>query len=329
MMRGLTMPDANYDLAGKRVYVSGHRGMVGAALIQRLSSEGCKILTADRRSVDLRRQKQTEDWFAEARPQLVFVSAAKVGGILANNDLPADFIYDNLLIEANIMEAARRTGVEKLVFLGTSCIYPKYAPQPIPEEALLTGPLEPTNQWYAIAKIAGIKLAQAYRIQYGCRFISVQPTDLYGPGDNFDLESSHAVPALLRKAHEAKLSGAREMTVWGSGRPLREYMYVDDLADALVFLARRYDSNDFINVGSGEEFSIRDMAATIAEVVGFRGKLTFDASRPDGAPRKTVDLKRLRMLGWNHTTPLRKGLEATYAWFRDAEDIRGVLKKTA
>jgi GDP-L-fucose synthase len=296
--------------------------MVGAALVRRLAREDCEVVTVNRGEVDLRRQSETEDWLAETGPDFVFLAAAKVGGIIANQAFPAEFIYDNLMIEANLIEAARRVGVEKLLFLGTSCIYPRLAPQPTPEEALLTGPLEPTNQWYAVAKIAGIKLVQAYRTQYGCRYISVQPTDLYGPGDNFDLETSHSVPALMRKAHEAKLSELDEMTVWGSGSPLREYMHVDDLADALVFLAREYESGDIINIGTGEEVTIRELATAIADVVGFRGSFRFDQSKPDGAPRKTVDLTRLNRLGWRHSLPLNAGLQQTYSWFTAAEQIR-------
>lgn len=318
------MSTAAYDLAGKRVFVAGHRGMVGAALVRRLAQERCETLTVDRRVVDLRRQKEVEDWFVDARPHFVFMAAAKVGGIVVNQALPAEFIYDNLIIEANVIEAARRANVEKLLFLGTSCIYPRLAPQPTPEEALLTGPLEPTNQWYAVAKIAGIKLVQAYRIQHGCRYISAQPTDLYGPGDNFDLETSHSIPALMRKAHEAKISGLDDMTVWGSGSPLREFMHVDDLADALVFLAREYESGDIINVGTGEEVSVSELAAAIADVVGFRGGFRFDRSKPDGAPRKTVDLGRLNALGWRHSLPLREGLQQTYSWYTAAQQVRGV-----
>jgi GDP-L-fucose synthase len=275
-----------YNLRGKRVWVAGHRGMVGSALVRRLDEEHCNILTVTRDRVDMRRQDQVENWMVAEKPQVVFLAAAKVGGIQANNTMPAEFLYENLMIETNIIHAAWKVSVEKLVFLGSTCIYPKMAPQPIAEESLLTGPLEPTNEWYAIAKIAGIKLCQAYRRQYGCDFIAAQPTNLYGPGDNYDLTSSHVLPALLRKAHEAKLNGAKSLTVWGSGTPLREFMHVDDLADAVVFLAKNYSGEGHINVGSGEEISIRQLAELICREVGFKGELVFDASKPDGTPRK-------------------------------------------
>lgn len=304
-----------FDLAGKRVAVVGARGMVGSALVRRLSSEPCDLLTLGREDLDLRRQEPVETWFERRRPHLVFLAAAKVGGIAANSAYPAEFLYDNLMIEANVIEAARKASVEKLVFLGSSCIYPRLAPQPMPEEALLTGPLEPTNQYYAVAKIAGIKLCQAYRRQYGCDFISAQPTNLYGPGDNFDLESGHVVPALLRKAHEARREGAERLVIWGSGTPKREFLHVDDLADALVHLAMHYSGELPINVGSGEEVTIAELAALIAEVVGFTGRLEFDETRPDGTPRKLVDTARLRGLGWTPATSLEAGLSATYRWF--------------
>jgi GDP-L-fucose synthase len=304
-----------FELRGKRVYVAGHRGMVGSALVRRLARESCEIITVNRALGDLRRQQATEEFFKEARPEIVFLAAAKVGGIHANNVYPVEFLYDNLMIETNVMEAASRSGVEKLVFLGSSCIYPKLAPQPISEDALLTGPLEPTNEAYAIAKIAGIKLAQAYRKQYGSDFISAQPTNLYGPEDNFDLENSHVLAALMRKAHEAKRGGADEMVVWGSGKPLREFMHVDDLADARVFLARNWSSDDIVNVGSGDELSIAELASLVCEVVGYRGKLRFDASKPDGTPRKRLDCSRLNALGWRRSIALRDGIEATYRWF--------------
>lgn len=304
-----------FDLTGKKVFVAGHRGMVGSALVRRLAKEGCIIVTAPRRELDLRRQADTERWFASVRPDVVFLAAAKVGGILANRDHPAEFLYDNLMIEANVIEAARSANVEKLVFLGSSCIYPRLAAQPMREEELLTGPLEPTNEAYAIAKIAGIKLAQAYRAQFGCHFISAQPTNLYGPEDNFDLASSHVLPALMRKAHEAKEANARSLEIWGSGAPLREFLHVDDLADALVFLARRYDQPGIINVGSGDEVSIRDLATLIAKVVGFQGELRFDASKPDGTPRKLLDLTRLKQIGWQRRTDLEHGVRETYQWY--------------
>jgi GDP-L-fucose synthase len=304
-----------FDLSGKRVWVAGHRGLVGSALAKRLARENVELLTVGRDRIDLRRQQDVEEWLAKERPAVVFMCAAKVGGIQANTSRPADFIYDNLMIEANIIHAAFLSGVEKLVLLGSTCIYPKLAPQPIPETALLTGPLEPTNEWYAVAKIAGIKLAQAYRRQHGCDFISAQPTNLYGPGDNFDLNTSHVLPALIRKAHEAKREDAAAMSVWGSGTPLREFLHVDDLADALVFLARNYSDESPVNVGSGVEISIRDLAQTVQHVVGFQGRLVFDASKPDGTPRKLADISKLDALGWHHSISLEKGLASTYDWF--------------
>ena len=309
------MSDPVFSLHGKSVWVAGHRGMVGSALVRRLQSEACSVLTAGREDTDLTRQEEVEGWMNANRPQVVFLAAAKVGGIQANNSYPAQFLYENLMIEANIIHAAFRADVEKLVFLGSTCIYPKLAPQPIPEEALLTGPLEPTNEWYAIAKIAGIKLCQAYRKQYGCDFIAAQPTNLYGPGDNYDLETSHVLPALLRKAHEAKASGAKALTVWGSGNPLREFLHVDDLADAVVFLAKHYSGDGHVNVGSGEEVSIRELAEAICKVVGFDGALEFDASKPDGTPRKLSDVSKLKSLGWNIAQGLEDGLQDTYARF--------------
>ena len=313
-----------YELKGKRVYVAGHGGMVGSALVRRLKREDCTILTVDRADLDLRRQRETADWFDRTRPDCVLMAAAKVGGILANRDRPAEFLFDNLMIEANVIEAARRYNVEKLLFLGSSCIYPKHAPQPIREEALLTGPLEPTNEAYAIAKIAGIMLARSYRQQYGCNFISAQPPNLYGPGDNFDLQNSHVVPALIRKAHAAKLANAPAMEVWGTGTPLREFLHVDDLADALVFLAKSYDGAEPINVGSGEEVSIRTLAEMILATVGFSGELRFDATKPDGTPRKLVDSSRLTALGWRPSIPLKDGLRSAYAWF-----LTGVASRSA
>ena len=315
----------SYDLAGKRVWVAGHRGLVGKALVRRLATEECQILTVDRNGVDLRRQHSVDKWMAAARPQLIFVAAAKVGGILANSRYPADFLYDNLMIEANIIEASRRNGVEKLVFLGSSCIYPKMAAQPITEDALLTGPLEPTNEWYAVAKIAGIKLAQAYRIQHGCDFISAQPTNLYGPDDNFDLETSHVLPALMRKAHEAKVAGASSMTVWGSGTPLREFLHTQDLADALVFLATHYSGEEIVNVGSGEEVSIRALAGVIQAAVGFDGEIIFDASKPDGTPRKMLNSGKLAGLGWRPRIGLEDGVSQVYDWYLRQQSSAGVI----
>jgi GDP-L-fucose synthase len=309
------MTDAPYPLGGRRVWVAGHRGMVGAALVRRLAREDCEILTVDRAEVDLRRQSEVEGWLAETRPQAAVVAAATVGGILANDSRPAEFIYDNLAIEANVIHAAWRCGVEKLLFLGSSCIYPRDAAQPMTEEALLTGPLEATNQWYAVAKIAGLKLCQAYRRQYGCDFITAMPANLYGPGDNFDLASSHVVPALMRKAHEARIAGDDSLAVWGSGRPRREFLYVEDLADALVFLLQAYSGEAHVNVGAGKDIVISELAALIAEVVGFAGGLAFDPGKPDGAPRKLLDVSRLGELGWSPTTGLRDGLAQTYRWY--------------
>jgi len=308
---------AEFSLRGRRVWVAGHRGMVGSALVCRLASEDCEVLTVDRNIVDLRRQMDVENWFEKTRPDAVFMAAARVGGILANDSQPANFIYDNLVIETNVVHAAYRTGVNKLLFLGSSCIYPKLAPQPIPEEALLTGPLEPTNQWYAVAKIAGIKLCQAYRRQYGCDFIAAMPTNLYGPHDNFDLKSSHVAAALLAKTHAAKLAGST-VEIWGSGTPRREFLYVDDLADAIVFLMTTYSADEPINIGSGSDLSIKALAELIADTVGFRGDYTFDATKPDGAPRKLLNVDRLRALGWTAKTDLREGLRQTYEWYRNA-----------
>jgi len=311
-------------LEGKRVFVAGHAGMVGAALVRRLVREGCDILTVPRSSLDLRRQAETEAWFAKARPHAVFLAAARVGGIVANRDHPGEFIYDNLAIGANVMHAAHRTGVDKLLFLGSSCIYPRLTAQPIAESALLSGPLEPTNAPYAVAKIAGITMAQAYRAQYGCDFICAQPTNLYGPGDNFDLESSHVLPALIRKAHEARLAGETSMVIWGSGTPLREFMHVDDLADALVFIMRHYSDPTPINVGTGEELSIADLARLVCEIVGFEGELSFDRDMPDGTPRKLLDVGRLAGLGWRHAIDLRSGIAAAYGWYlADCDRARG------
>jgi GDP-L-fucose synthase len=304
-----------YDLQGKRVWVAGHRGMVGSALVRRLATEKCEILTASRDQMDMLRQEEVEVWMAKEKPQVVFLAAAKVGGIHANNTRPAEFLYENLMIEANIIHAAWKNGVEKLVFLGSTCIYPKMAPQPIAEESLMTGPLEPTNEWYAIAKIAGIKLCQAYRRQYGCDFIAAQPTNLYGPGDNYDLATSHVLPALMRKAYEAQLQNADVMTVWGSGKPLREFLHVDDLADAVVFLAKHHSGEEHINVGSGEEVSIRQLADLICKTVGFKGQLQFDSTKPDGTPRKLADVTKLKAMGWNRARKIHVGLQETYEEF--------------
>ena len=305
-----------YDLRNKRVWVAGHAGMVGGAVVRRLGREPvADIVTATRASLDLRRQAAVEEWLEKVRPDAVVLAAAKVGGIFANDRYPADFLYDNLMIEANIIHGAAQVGIEKLLFLGSSCIYPKLASQPIVEDALLTGPLEPTNEWYAIAKVAGIKLCQAYRNQYGCDFISAMPTNLYGPGDNYDLETSHVIPALLRKAHEAKQAGTREMIVWGTGTPLREFMHVDDVADAIVFLLTQYSQRDHINVGTGDEVTIKELAQTVCEVVGYTGALTFDTDKPDGTPRKLMDSSRLAALGWRPKVTLRAGLADAYRAF--------------
>jgi len=303
-----------YELKGKRVWVAGHRGMVGAALVRRLATEGCELLVAGRETLDLERQEAVERWMAETRPQAVIVAAAKVGGILANDSQPAQFLYDNLMIEANIIRVAVDLGVEKLLLLGSSCVYPKLAPQPIREDALLTGPLEPTNEWYAIAKIAGIKLAQAYRRQYGRDFISAMPTNLYGPGDNYDLATSHVLPALIRKAHAAKVR-EEALVVWGTGRPRREFLHVDDCADALVRVLQAYSHAEPINIGSGEDLTIAELARLIADVVGFSGEIVWDASRPDGTPRKLLDGEKLRALGWRPRIGLREGIAEAYRAF--------------
>jgi GDP-L-fucose synthase len=315
MSEGRGVP-VTYPIAGKRIWVAGHRGMVGSALVRRLSREDCELLTATRQECDLGRQDQVEHWMGRVRPQAVIVAAAKVGGILANDSYPAEFLYDNLMIEANVIHTARRVGVEKLLFLGSSCIYPKLAPQPMSEDSLLTGALEPTNQWYAIAKIAGIKLCQAYRRQYGCDFISAMPTNLYGPGDNFDLLSSHVVPALIAKMHAAKAKGASEVEIWGSGRPRREFLHVDDLADACVHLLQVYSDEMHVNVGCGEDLTIAELADKIRAAVGFEGRLHYDTERPDGTPRKLLDTSRLTALGWRPKIALEEGLAGAYRWYR-------------
>ena len=306
---------AAYSLQGKRVWVAGHRGMVGSAIVRRLATEGCEVLTVGRAEVDLKDQAAVRGWVSKARPDAVFVAAAKVGGILANNSYPADFLYDNLMIEANVIEASFRAGVEKLCFLGSSCIYPKFAAQPIVESALLTGELEPTNDAYAIAKIAGIKLCQAYRKQHGADYISAMPTNLYGPGDNFDLNSSHVMPALIRKAHEAKVSGAKSITVWGTGKPLREFLHVDDCADACVHLMQVYSDAEHVNVGSGEDLSILELTKLVCEVVGFEGEIVHDLTKPDGTPRKLMSAEKIRGLGWKPRIGLRDGITDAYQAF--------------
>lgn len=316
------MPDVTFSLSGKRVFVAGHLGMVGGALVRRLEQEDCEVLTIARSDLNLIRQAEVEAWFAQARPDAVFLAAARVGGILANDTYPADFLYDNLMIEANVIKAAHAVGVSKLMFLGSSCIYPKLAPQPIPEDALLTGPLEPTNEWYAVAKIAGIKLCQAYRQQHGADFISAMPTNLYGTGDNYDPETSHVLPALVRKVVEARNTGVREIKLWGSGTPLREFLHADDLADALVFLMKSYSDAAHINVGSGQEISIRDLADRIAKVAEYDGKIALDPTKPDGTPRKLMDSTMLTSMGWRPQIDLKQGLARTVAEFEDLKGTR-------
>lgn len=302
------------SLQNKRIFVAGHGGLVGGAVVRRLRREDCNILTVPRAQLDLRRQAAVEDWFAREKPDMVVLAAARVGGIGANVASPADFIYDNMMIEANVIHAAHRAGVEKLLFLGSSCIYPRAAAQPITEEALLSGPLEPTNEAYAVAKIAGIKLCQSYRRQHGCDFIAAMPCNLYGPGDRYDAQGSHVIPALMLKMHGAR----KAVTLWGTGAPLREFMYVDDLADALVFLLQNYSGEEIVNIGSGQEVSIRQLSALVAEVVRFEGDIVFDSSHPDGTPRKVMDCTRLRALGWApELTGLRDGLRLAYADFME------------
>jgi GDP-L-fucose synthase len=301
-----------------KIYVAGHSGLVGSALVRLLQARGfTNLITRSRAEVDLREKQAVRDFFAEEGPEVVVLAAAKVGGIKANMDAPVEFLIENLQIQNNVIRAAQEAGTRKLLFLGSSCIYPKFAPQPIPESALLSGPLEPTNEPYAIAKIAGIKLCQAFAREYGANFISVMPTNLYGPGDNFDLETSHALAALLRKAHEAKMSGAGEMIVWGTGEPRREFLHVDDLAAAVLFLLERYDSPEIINVGCGEDISIRELAELICDVVGFRGELKWDRSKPNGTPRKLLDVSKIKKLGWQPTISLRDGVAQLYEWFLD------------
>ena len=307
---------ATFSLTGKRVWVAGHRGMVGSAIARRLASESCEVLTATHAELDLTRQADVEAWMAAKKPQAIFVAAAVVGGILANDTRPVDFLTGNLAIQNNIFSTAHKIDVEKLMFLGSSCIYPRLAAQPMPENSLLTGPLEPTNQWYAIAKISGIMQCQAYRRQYGRDFISAMPTNLYGPGDNFDLMSSHVLPALMVKAHKAKLAGDKSMTLWGSGQPRREFLYVDDLADACVFLMKSYSAEEHVNVGYGSDLTIRELAEAVAEVVGFTGTLAYDASKPDGMPKKLLDSTKLNAMGWRPATDLKQGISKAYAWYR-------------
>ena len=308
------MPD-RFSLEGKKIHVAGHRGMVGSAVVRRLAAEPCEVVTAGRETLDLLRQDEVEQFFAHERPDAVVMAAAKVGGILANDTYPADFLYQNLIIEANIIEAAHRAGVQRMLFLGSSCIYPKFAEQPIREEALLTGILEPTNEAYAIAKIAGIKLAEAYRRQFGRDYISAMPTNLYGTGDNFDLSTSHVVPAIIRKVHEAKVRGDAAITIWGTGTPRREFLHADDCADALVFLLKNYSEDIHITVGSGTDVTILELTELICQVAGFKGAVEHDLSKPDGTPRKLMSADRLRGLGWSPSISLEDGLASTYAWF--------------
>ncbi|EIG61198.1 GDP-L-fucose synthase [Bradyrhizobium sp. WSM1253] len=309
------MANAPFELKGRSVYVAGHRGMVGSALVRRLGREDVNLVTVDRRDVDLCNQDAVFDWFAKTRPEVIFVAAAKVGGIVANDTLRAEFIYDNIAIAANVIHAAYLNGAEKLMFLGSSCIYPKLAPQPLREDTVLSGPLEPTNEPYAIAKIAGIKMVEAYRRQFGSDFISVMPTNLYGPGDNYHPEQSHVVAALIRRFHEAKVAGAKSVAVWGTGTPRREFLYVDDMADACVCLMKTYSSAELINIGTGEDITIAEFARVVAEIVGYSGEIAFDSSRPDGTPRKLLDVSRLAKLGWRARTRLTDGMRQTYQDF--------------
>jgi GDP-L-fucose synthase len=307
-----------------RIYVAGHRGLVGSAMVRSLKSQGYEnLILRSHKVLDLTEQTAVRSFFEEARPQAVIMAAARVGGIQANNSHPAEFLRDNLLIQDNVIDAAYRSGVEKFVFLGSSCIYPKMAPQPIKEDYLLTGPLEPTNEWYAIAKIAGIKMCQAYRREYGFNAIALMPTNLYGPGDNFDLQSSHVLPALIRKFHEAKCRNDKSVEIWGTGTPRREFLHVDDLADAVLYFLQKYDAEPIVNIGWGEDLTIRELADNIMSAIGYSGTLTFDHSKPDGAPRKLLEVSRLHNLGWRPRITLRAGIESTYAWFKEhAADTR-------
>ncbi len=317
----------HFDLSGKRVFVAGHRGMVGSAIVRQLEQGDCEVLTATRAELDLIDQAATRQWIAEHRPDAIVVAAAKVGGILANDTYPADFLFDNLAIAANVIEAAHRADVNRLLFLGSSCIYPKLADQPIVEEALLTGPLEPTNEWYAVAKIAGIKLCQAYRRQHGRDYISAMPTNLYGPGDNFDLTSSHVLPALIRKAHEAKLAGASDITIWGTGTPRREFLHADDCANACVYLLQHYSDAVHVNVGSGEDITIYDLAQMVCDTVGFAGEIVRDESKPDGTPRKLMSADKLRAMGWSPSIALADGIASTYDWFLANRSANGATSR--
>jgi GDP-L-fucose synthase len=330
-IRGVTLSkriQVPFEIRGRRVFVAGHRGMVGSALIRRLSSEDCEILTTGERRVDLTRQDDTEACIRALQPDAVIMAAARVGGILANSSFPADFLFQNLAMATNVIEGARRAGVPRLLMLGSSCVYPKMAPQPIREDALLTGPLEPTNEWYAIAKIAALKLVESYRRQYGLAYISAMPTNLYGPGDNFDLQSSHVLPALIRKAHDAKVARVPEIQIWGSGVPRREFLHVDDCADALVHLLGHYDGNEHVNVGFGSDLSIVDLVRLVCEVVGVEAKIVFDRSKPDGTPRKLTCSKKLCATGWKPKIDLRTGIASTYDWFLARQPTARISKSS-
>lgn len=318
------MTELAFPLTDKRVFVAGHGGMAGGAIVRRLSSENCEILTVARRDLDMTRQKDVEEWMAAARPDAVFLAAAKVGGIQANNTRPAEFLYDNLAIETNIVHAAYRVGVKKLLFLGSSCIYPRGAEQPMKEEALLTGTLEPTNEAYAVAKIAGIKLCQAYRKQYGCDFVSAMPTNLYGPGDRYDLTQGHVVAALIMKVHAAKAKGEDSIVIWGTGTPRREFLFTEDLADGLVFMMKNYSDQGHLNLGTGVDITIRELAETVAKVAGWSGGFVYDRDKPDGVPRKVMDVRRLAALGWRAKTPFEDGMRQAYDWY--AEHVAAAVK---
>jgi GDP-L-fucose synthase len=327
LMQGLTDKEPLFSLRGKSVWVAGHNGMVGSAVVERLACERCEIITVPRAQLDLRNQTAVDRWMLERRPNVVILAAAKVGGIMANNEYPVDFLYDNLMIESNIINAAWKHGADKLLFLGSSCIYPKFAPQPIPEQALLTGTLEPTNQWYAIAKIAGIMLCEAYRRQYQCDFISAMPTNLYGPNDNFDPISGHVLPALLVKAHHAKQKNLPSFEIWGTGTPRREFLHVTDVADALVHLLKFYSGQRHVNIGSGSDVTISELAHAIKDCVSFKGEIFFDRTKPDGTPRKLVDSSFMRSMGWSPRIELRDGLSATYAWYLN--NVSGAKGRTS
>ena len=306
---------AKFDLSGRKVWVAGHRGMAGSAIARRLASENCEIITAGRSELDLLRQADVERWMSDKKVDAIFLAAAKVGGIMANATRPAEFLYENLVIDTNIIHAAWSTGVKKLLFMGSSCIYPRMATQPITEESLLTGPLEPTNEWYALAKIAGIKMCQAYRRQYGCDFVSVMPTNLFGAGDRYDAEGGHVVAAMIMKLHAAKLANSPTVEIWGSGTPTREFLCVEDLADACVFVMKNYSDEPFLNIGTGTDITILQLAQTVAKIVGWQGEFTFNTSKPDGTPRKVMDVSRMRTLGWSAPTDFETGMKQAYEWY--------------